>query len=248
MLNGGMLDLSLNVTLGLSASSLGGGIDPIIISLSNYRQASGGPSLSQLVWTQGLVANYSPTLGNLFSPIVSLDTYSLSAGSASSGGDFLGTCAPIVTQAPGPNNTKPATIGPTPPNTGYCDPIYPFQAGSKYNGYVLNGVRLSTDFFYDAPQGAWPSNAFRGIALLSTVTENTNAAGALTNQTLTVYQGVSYGFTLSATPTTASNRHPGVHADAFDVDAVPEPSTVALVVAGLLTLSGLGLMRRRADA
>ena len=83
----------------------------------------------------------------------------------------------------------------------YCDPIYFYQFDNK---------RL-----VDAPTGSWPDASFRAIALLATVSETTNADGKVTAAVLTVYDGVSYGFDLSAT-------------------AVPEPSSLVLVlIAGL---------------
>jgi hypothetical protein len=84
-----------------------------------------------------------------------------------------------------------------PSGSTYCDPIYPFQYGSEFAGGTLDGVLLGTDFFFDGPEGPWPDAAFRGIALLSTVTFDTDATGAITNRVLTVYQGVDYGFSLS---------------------------------------------------
>ena len=247
LVNGGTLNLSLSVSMGLSASSAGGGIGDIIVNISNYQPAPGGPSLSQLVWTQGLFVNYSPTLGNLATPDLTLDTYSLSKGSSGSGGDFERACAPIPGQNPGANNTKPATIGPTPANSAYCDPIYPFQYGSEYTGDTLDGVRLGTDFFFDAPEGAWPSDAFRGIDLLSTVTYDTNSAGVVTGKVLTVYQGIEYGFTLSDTPSSGGTR--GNVFLSADLD-VPEPGAGWLFVTALTLLGAMRAFaaRQRKDA
>jgi hypothetical protein len=94
----------------------------------------------------------------------------------------------------------------------YCDPIYFYQFDNK---------RL-----VDSPTGAWPDASFRAIALLATVSETTDAGGKVTAAVLTVYDGVSYGFDLSATA------------------AAPEPSSFVLVIiAGLPVLFLAG--RRR---
>jgi hypothetical protein len=198
LVDGGTLNVTLNVEVGLSIGTAGGGLNPVIVTLSNYQQAAGGPSLSQLVWTQALYVNYTPTAGDLASPIATLDTYSLSEGSSGSGGAFLTSCAAIPGQSPGADNTTPATIAATPSGKAYCDPIYPFQYASEYAGDSLDGVTLSADFFYDAPQGDWVDDSFRGISLLSTVTFETDSSGNIIDRILTVYQGVDYGFTLSA--------------------------------------------------
>lgn len=223
LINGGTLNLALTLaTLQPGASTFTGGIDPVIATLSNYLPAAGDPSLSQLVWVQGLFINYSPKLGTLSAPITTLDTYSLSQGSASSGGAFQTACEPIPGQSPGPNNKTPATIGAVTSGKAYCDPIYPFQYGSTRNGEQVDGTTLSTDFFYDAPQGAWPDNAFRAIALLASVTFVTNASDDITQRDLTVYQGVNYGFNLAV--------------------GVPEPATLWLLGS---TLPLLAVPRRR---
>jgi hypothetical protein len=215
LVNGGDLNLSLGVDLGLSLGSGGGGLDPVIATVSDYSPTAGEPTLSQLVWTQALFIDYTPTAGLTSSPVITLDTYSLSAGSSGSGGVFQTTCAPIPGQHPGANNTTPATIAATPSNRAYCDPIYPFQYASEYNGYSLDNVPLSTDFFFDAPAGPWPDAAFRAITLLSTVTFETDASGDITDRILTVYQGISYGFSLS----------------------VPEPEALWLIGAALSVLT-----------
>jgi hypothetical protein len=108
-------------------------------------------------------------------------------------------------------NSKNVTvdIGASPANTAWADPIYPFQSADKSFG--------------DAPQLGWPTASFRAIALLSTVSETTNAMGKVTAATLTVYDGVSYGFDLSAT-------------------AVPEPATWLMLIVGF---GSVGWVQRR---
>ena len=92
--------------------------------------AGNDPSLSQLVWTQALVINYTATSVDMVTPpAVTLDTYSLSQGSGGSGGAFQTACEAIPGQTPGPNNTIAANIGLTASGEAYCDPIYPFQYG-----------------------------------------------------------------------------------------------------------------------
>jgi hypothetical protein len=192
LVNGGYLPVSLGLSaFTISAGTFGGGINPIILSIVGYTPGAGDPSLSQLVWTQALVSNYTATSGGtLATPVVTLDTYSLSQGSAGSGGAFQTACEAIPGQTPGPNNSTPSTIGATASGQAYCDPIYPFLYGTSTN--------VGPDPFGDGPQGAWPDDAFRGIALLSTVTFDTNSSGAIIDRVLTVYEGIDYGFTLAA--------------------------------------------------
>ncbi len=210
LVNGGDLPVALGLSaFTVSAGPFGGGIDPIILSIVGYSPGAGDPGLSQLVWTQALVSNYTATsVGTLTTPVVTLDTYSLSQGSGGSGGAFQTACEAIPGQTPGPNNSTPANIGLTASGEAYCDPIYPFQYGTSTN--------VGPDPFGDGPQGAWPDDAFRGIALLSTVTFDTDSSGDITDRVLTVYQGIDYGFTLAA----------------------PEPATWLLLgpVAGVLAL------------
>jgi hypothetical protein len=97
----------------------------------------------------------------------------------------------------------------------YCDPIY---------FYLLNNP--DNKRFVDAPSGTWPDASFRAIALLSTVSETTNAADKVTSATLTVYDGVSWGFDLKAT-------------------AVPEPRTLLLLMPGLALLLTASFRRQR---
>jgi hypothetical protein len=145
-----------------------------------------GPAFGQLVWTQALYDSYSvrpPYPTDLNPPSNTLDTFSNSQGNTGSGGVFTRPCSAIPGANPGANNTTPATIGPQPAGTAYCDPIYPFQrAGAS---------------FFDGPQAFWPDESFRAIALLSTITFLTDANGNITERDLTVYNGVSWGFDLS---------------------------------------------------
>ncbi len=218
LVDGGSLPLSLNANVTVSAGTIGGGVNPIIVSLSNYAPTVGEPALTQLVWTQALVSNYTATSsGILASPIVTLDTYSLSHGSSGSGGAFQTACEAIPGQSPGANNTIAATIGATTTGLAYCDPIYPFQYGQS--------TGVGPDPFADAPEGPWPDAAFRAIALLSTVTFETNGNGDIIDRVLTVYQGVNYGFTLDV--------------------AVAEPATMALLFGPAALLPAL--RRRRAQ-
>lgn len=202
LVNGGALDVTYKVTKADAFADQSNGGYEINVALENYVQAVGGPTLNQLIWSQGLYINYDVAANASLNPPKNLlDTYSFSAGS---GGEFNNPCEALPT--PGPSNTNPSNIGATPANKAYCDPIYPFQYADKH--------------FYDKPTGIYPSDSFRGIALLSTVTFETNAGGAITKRTLTVYDGVSYG---------------------YDLFVVPEPQTFILVGAGF----ALFALRRR---
>ncbi len=171
LVDGGDLRLTIDATIGPGASDASGGLSPVIFTLD------GGSAslLRRLVWTQALVANFTPLDGPLQSPIQTLDTFDLSQDAAGDNPSFPKTCS---TPAAG------ASAG------AACGPIYPFQYGSTLSRSELDGVRLGVDPFYDAPQGAWPDASFEAITLLSEVDAATD--------TLTVFQGVEYGFSLAA--------------------------------------------------
>jgi hypothetical protein len=189
LMDGGTLDVSINVYIGVSAGLFGAGLNPVVFTV-----AGSEPTLADLVWTQALVVNYTAlTPGPLAAPIETLDTFSLSEGS------------------PGfPTSCVPASSGASPPGGAFCDPIYPFQYGDTLASFSLDGIPLGVDPFFDAPSGLWPNASFDAVTLLSAVTAP---------DTLTVYQGVEYGFTLST----------------------PEPPTWALLMAAL---PGLLVFRR----
>lgn len=78
-----------------------------------------------------------------------------------------------------------------------CPPLYPFQYADR--------------FFYDKPRGPWPDSFFDAVAFLS--------KADYAKRELTIYEGVSYGFALSATL------------------AVPEPQSWVLLLAGLALIA-----------
>jgi hypothetical protein len=242
LVNGGNLNLTLTLSIGATLSTSSAGISPIVVNISNYTQGANDPNLNQLAWTQGLFTNYTPTSGLTFTPNITLDTYSLSKNSSGSGGAFQTACTPIPGAPNANNNTTPSNIGAVQGGKAYCDPLYPFQYGSSDNGGQVSSVTLGTDFFYDAPQGAWPTSAFRGIALLSTVTYDTNSQGVVTGDILTVYQGVNYGFSLSSTPGAQTTTVPDIASTQLAED-VPEPATAGIVAIGL-AVSIFGRIRR----
>jgi hypothetical protein len=166
-----------------------------------------GPPLAQLAWTQALYTNDSATTpfgSYIVPPAITLDNYSFSRGAP---GPFSAPCQALPAP-PANSNNQTVNIGASPAATAYCDPIYPFQYGDKH--------------LFDAPQLSWPSASFRAIALLSTVSETTNNLGVVTAGTLTVYDGIEYGFDLR----------------------VPEPGSMLLLLGGLLALLAAGLQRR----
>jgi hypothetical protein len=73
-----------------------------------------------------------------------------------------------------------------------CPPLYPFQYADSR--------------FYDKPDGPWPNGSFDAVFLLS--------KADFAARELTVYEGVSWGFALSAAP-------------------IPEPSTYLMLALGL---------------
>jgi hypothetical protein len=88
-------------------------------------------------------------------------------------------------------------------------PLYPYQFDDRH--------------FEDGPEGPWPNTSFLARTFLSQVDAATRK--------LTIYEGVSYGFELSATPT-----------------AVPEPTGLGLALAGIvLLMARRGLQTRTAS-
>jgi hypothetical protein len=213
LVNGGVLNnLTLTVSPFTASATAGtGGISNITVNITMGAGYT-GPTLSQLAWTQALYTNDSPTtpFGSYLNPPANtLDSYSFSKGGGAAGGPFRSNPQALPVP-PASSNNAIVDIGASPANTAFADPIYPFQysPGKK---------------FFDAPALGWPSASFRAIALLSTVSETTNAAGKVTAATLTVYDGVNYGFDLSASP-------------------VPEPGVTLLLACGVALLA----LRRRA--
>jgi hypothetical protein len=88
-------------------------------------------------------------------------------------------------------------------NPKYAPPLYPFQ----HRPGDPNTDKL-TYYFSDGPRGPWPDAAFFAQAFVSKVD--------FTAHTLTIFEGVSYSFQLSA---------------------VPEPSSIAVMLAGLLAFA-----------
>jgi hypothetical protein len=202
LVNGGELNLTIHAAIGAALGNFVGGLSPVLFTISGESQLL----IPDLVWTQALVVNYSPLQGALSTPMQTLDTFSLSQDGTNL--NFPTSCSTWSNGA----GAQGAT---------FCGPIYPFQYGTSLSNYGLvtpsGTIPLGDDFFYDAPAGEWPNASFDAIALLSTV--NTS------NDTLTVYQGVAYGFSLSAVSTS--------------VEPVPEPSTWAMLLSGF---AGVGLV------
>lgn len=193
-----------------------GGISDITIKLTKGT-AYKGPSFDQLVWSQGLYTNDSPTTPfgtNIDPPANTLDSYLFNKGGSAGGGAF--TNPPVdLPKPPANSNDVTVNIGANPANKAWADPIYPFQSTDKQ--------------YFDGPQWGWPIGSFRAIALLSTVSMTTDGAGKVTSAKLTVYDGVSYGFDLSATAVPAP---------------VPEPATWLMLLSGFFVLGSV--LRRRA--
>ncbi len=208
LVNGGTISVSTSAYTGINASVDGAGLSPVLFTVSGSQTI-----LKNLVWTQALVINYSPLTGPLAKPEETLDTFSLSQNAAGANPNFSKACAP-------------ASSGASPSGGAFCGPIYPFQYGSTLADYSLDGRQLGGDPFYDAPEGDWPNAGFDAITLLSSVNEQTD--------TLTVYQGWSYGFTLSAEEPTANISG---SKSLVLTGIVPETSTWVMMVLGF---AGLG--------
>jgi hypothetical protein len=187
--SGGSLDITLavvematisDVTVGGNTfKNARGGVSMGIFAFG-YNPGANDPAPGQLVWTQAVMANFQP--GNSGpGTFITLDTFDTK--------NRQGNCTALPAPPNAKNNTTPTTIPPNvPPDTapGYCGPIYLFQVAPPLPG----GVNVMLD---DA--GATiPGASFRAIAMLSTVTVQTDAQGNVTNRILTLYDGVSYGF------------------------------------------------------
>lgn len=204
--NGGTLNLTIRVNIGLSAGIGGAGLSPVLFTLSGASQQT----LQNLVWTQALFINYSPLAGPLAGSEQTLDTFSLSQNGSNP--NFPKSCSPASSGVPAAG--------------AFCGPIYPFQYASEYKNSTLDGVTLGVDPFYDAPEGDWPDASFDAITLLSKVSVVNG------KHTLTVYQGVSYGFTLSAADLLSGPSYiSGVAAS-----SIPEPPVWALMIVSLPAL------------
>lgn len=109
-------------------------------------------------------------------------------------------------------------------STVSCGPLYPYQyttSGTSVPG-ITNGL------FYDNPEGPYPSTLFEAQSWITSADYAT--------RTLTVFDGVAWGFGLGATLPNGATV--GWAADPADV---AEPATLALFGAGLLGLVWLRL-------
>jgi hypothetical protein len=204
LVDGGALsNVTIQAYIGASEGNFVAGLSPVLFTIGGETQVQ----IPNLVWTQALVVNYSPLLGTLSTPFQTLDTFSLSQDGTNP--NFPTSCSTWSNGAGSANAT-------------FCGPIYPFQYGTSYVNYGLvtpsGTIPLGADFFYDAPQGGWPNASFDAITLLSTVNASTD--------TLIVYQGVEFGFSLT-------------------VDPIPEPATSAMLIAGLAGVGLAGYARRK---
>ncbi len=204
LIEGGSLDLTISPHVEVSTNDSEGGLFPVLFTIGVADPAT----LAPLSWTQAIVTNDSPVAGRLSPPVMTLDTFSFSQNAEGDNSQFPKTCVP-------------AAAGATPRGSAFCGPIYPFQYGTALSGYTLNGIPLGDNPFVDGPAGPWPDSSFQAVTLLSAVSTAT--------ETLTVYQGVSYGYGLA-------------------VNVIPEPATWALALCGfaVLGLARAGLRGRPA--
>ena len=211
LVNGGTLNIGISVAIGVSASNLAGGLSPVIFTLS------GGSAtlLNQLEWTQALVINYTPLEGSLSTPIETLDTFSLSQNAEDANRYFPKSCVK-------------ASSGASPQGGAFCGPIYPFQYGSTLSRTRSTASRSASIPSTTRLKAIGRTRASRRSRCSSTVNASTD--------TLTVYQGVEYGFSLSASLGSSLLAKELAAAGS----PVPEPSTWAMTLGGFL---GLGLLR-----
>ena len=193
---GGLLDLRFEINIVPNAALTFGGVRPITVAIENYKPAAGGPALADLAWMQALYVNYRPPMTTgIEPPLLMLDDYEYSNGGGREWrgrGPFSLGCKPIPATFGVDNGLTFDRTGALVPRP-FCGPIYPFQ--------------FADSRFEDVAQSLWPASSLRGIALLSTLD--------LAKKTVTIYQGVDWGYDLTAT-------------------AVPEPANAALVGIGLL--------------
>jgi hypothetical protein len=114
------------------------------------------------------------------------------------------------------NNYDPA-VG------GFVDPVYKMDVatGRRISKPPLYPFQYDDRSFYDRPLGPWPDGFFHASAFLTKVDYTTSR--------LTVFEGISWGFDLSADPVSG-------------IKPVPLPATVGLLSGALLLL--LAVLRR----
>jgi hypothetical protein len=93
--------------------------------------------------------------------------------------------------------------------------------------------------FFDEPKAPWPSGFFDGIAMIS-------AADFVTRE-LTVFEGIAYGFKLSACAASSQTKNLIITEDACPCECaeVAEPPAYWLLMLGVVGLSCYGRRRNR---
>jgi len=130
------------------------------------------------------------------------------------------------------------------PTTGYIDPLpnddtLPFYWTNPEDGQALNGNKTATTYhFFDnssrTPPSGSPTTTWNGALLLASWSDPggnnwTDATPPLGNRTVTIYDGISWGWSLT---------------DPADA-GVPELGTWSLMIIGLAAAGGAMRARRR---
>jgi hypothetical protein len=110
--------------------------------------------------------------------------------------------------------------------------LYPYQ----YTAPNPSVRGITNGLFYDNPEGPYPSTLFQAQSWITSADYST--------RTLTAYDGVAWGFSL--TETLAPDGALAATARLADPADLPEPSTLASLMAGIVGLCLIRVISRSA--